>query len=93
MLIVALVRGVPARTGLATDTIQLEAEDFLNPALRQTFKNLLIHIRLDFGTRVVAIDSDPNEPLFPSTHHALVGDLYQILPELIKNMEGGAVAA
>ncbi len=51
-----------ARTGLATDNIQLEVEDYFHPALKETFKNLLIQIRPDFGTRVAKIFTPRTRP-------------------------------
>jgi electron transfer flavoprotein alpha subunit len=51
-----------AKTGLATDNIQLEVEDYFNPALKETFKNLLIQIRPDFGTRVAKIYTPRHRP-------------------------------
>lgn len=50
-----------ARTGLATDNVQLEVEDYTNPALG-SFKNLLIQIRPDFGTRLARIYTPRNRP-------------------------------
>ena len=49
------------RTGLATDNVQLEVEDYTNPALG-SFKNLLIQIRPDFGTRLARIYTPRNRP-------------------------------
>jgi electron transfer flavoprotein alpha subunit len=51
-----------AKTGLATDNVQLEVEDFFNPALKQTYKNLLIQIRPDFGTRLARIYTPTARP-------------------------------
>lgn len=51
-----------AKTGLATDNIQLEVEDYFNPALKETFKDLLIQIRPDFGTRVAKIYTPRHRP-------------------------------
>jgi electron transfer flavoprotein alpha subunit len=48
-------------TGLATDTVQLEVEDYTNPALG-SFKNLLIQIRPDFGTRLARIYTPRHRP-------------------------------
>jgi electron transfer flavoprotein alpha subunit len=49
-------------TGLATDNVQLAVEDYFNPQLNQTFKNLLIQIRPDFGTRLARIYTPRNRP-------------------------------
>jgi electron transfer flavoprotein alpha subunit len=48
-------------TGLATDNVQLEVEDYTNPALG-SFKNLLIQIRPDFGTRLARIYTPRHRP-------------------------------
>jgi electron transfer flavoprotein alpha subunit len=50
------------RTGLATDNIELEVEDYYNPQLKETFKNLMIQIRPDFGTRVAKIYTPRSRP-------------------------------
>ncbi len=50
-----------AKTGLATDNVQLEVEDYTNPAL-VSFKDLLIQIRPDFGTRLARIYTPRNRP-------------------------------
>ncbi|MDG7007157.1 MAG: electron transfer flavoprotein subunit alpha/FixB family protein [Nitrososphaerota archaeon] len=48
-------------TGLATDNVQLAVEDYSNPALGQ-FKNLLIQVRPDFGTRLARIYTPRHRP-------------------------------
>jgi len=48
-------------TGLATDTVQLAVEDYNNPALGQ-FKDLLIQVRPDFGTRLARIYTARHRP-------------------------------
>ncbi|MDA4121164.1 MAG: electron transfer flavoprotein subunit alpha/FixB family protein [Thaumarchaeota archaeon] len=50
-----------AKTGLATDNVQLEVEDFSSPALGE-FKDLLIQIRPDFGTRLARIYTPRHRP-------------------------------
>lgn len=50
------------RTGLATDNIELEVEDYYNPQFKETFKNLMIQIRPDFGTRVAKIYTPRHRP-------------------------------
>lgn len=50
------------KTGLATDNIELEIGDFVNPRLNETYKNLLIQIRPDFGTRVAKIYTPKHRP-------------------------------
>ena len=48
-------------TGLATDNVQLAVEDYNNPALGQ-FKDLLIQVRPDFGTRLARIYTPRHRP-------------------------------
>ena len=48
-------------TGLATDNVQLAIEDYNNPALGQ-FKDLLIQVRPDFGTRLARIYTPRHRP-------------------------------
>jgi electron transfer flavoprotein alpha subunit len=48
-------------TGLATDTVQLEVEDWSNPVLGN-FKNLMIQVRPDFGTRLAKILTPRHRP-------------------------------
>ena len=39
---------------------------------------------------LIAINSDPEAPIFASAHLGIVGDLRTVLPELISRLEGGA---
>jgi electron transfer flavoprotein alpha subunit len=40
--------------------------------------------------RIVAVNKDPNADIFEFAHVGLVGDLYQIVPQLIERIREGA---
>lgn len=38
---------------------------------------------------IIAINSDPEAAIFNVAHYALVGDLYEVIPQLLEEMKGG----
>jgi electron transfer flavoprotein alpha subunit len=39
---------------------------------------------MDGSGRIVAINSDPNAPIFEIAHYAIVGNLHDVVPKIIK---------
>jgi electron transfer flavoprotein alpha subunit len=38
---------------------------------------------------IIAINKDPDAPIFKFAHHGIVGDVYQIIPEMIRQFKSG----
>ena len=50
------------RTGLATDTIDVNVGDYYHPPSKTNFKNILIQVRPDFSTRIAKIFTPSRRP-------------------------------
>jgi electron transfer flavoprotein alpha subunit len=43
---------------------------------------------MNASERIIAINTDPNAPIFKIAHYGVVGDLYTVIPSLIKKIKG-----
>ncbi len=45
-------------------------------------------VGMDKSTLIIAINKDPDAPIFKFAHHGIVGDIYHVVPEMIKQLRG-----
>jgi electron transfer flavoprotein alpha subunit len=39
---------------------------------------------------VIAVNRDPDAPVFQYADYAIVGDIFEVIPQLLRRLEGGA---
>ena len=47
-----------------------------------------VYVQTDDANRIIAINSDPNAPIFDVAHYCVIGDVNEILPKLIDKIKG-----
>jgi electron transfer flavoprotein alpha subunit len=48
---------------------------------------------MEESAKIIAINSDPNAPIFSVAHYGIVGDLNQVIPKMIKSLRERPQAA
>jgi electron transfer flavoprotein alpha subunit len=43
---------------------------------------------MDQSSKIIAINSDPNAPIFQIAHYKIVGDLNEVIPAMIDALRG-----
>ncbi len=70
------------RCGLTADCTDLQISNVI--FLRKEYKNLLLQIRPAFGGNIIAINTDPDAPIFGVSHYGIVGDAMDVIPKFIE---------
>lgn len=45
-------------------------------------------VGMDQSAQIIAINKDPDAPIFKFAHYGIVGDIYQVVPEMIRQLQG-----
>ena len=46
-------------------------------------------VGMNMSDKIIAINSDPNAPIFKNADYGIVGDVFEVLPKLIENLNDG----